>query len=133
MPTFSLPPLNYITQIGQHLFTLPQQLEPYAVNQSSSSSSSSASAPSNNNIVDLKENFDNEDNESNFEINDEENDNSNSNTNSNNNDNTEDDGFVYQWISAISRSTMSLYLQKITQIKKLSPLGTKQLISDIGK
>ena len=30
VPTFSVPPLGYISQIGEHLFTLPQQLEPYA-------------------------------------------------------------------------------------------------------
>lgn len=29
LPTFSLSPLEYITQIGEHLLTLPQQLEPF--------------------------------------------------------------------------------------------------------
>lgn len=31
LPTFSLAPQEYITQIGQHLITLPQHIEPFVV------------------------------------------------------------------------------------------------------
>jgi hypothetical protein len=56
LPSFSLSPLSYITQIGEHLLTLPQHLEPYAseasdVNASTSSSSSSSSTDNNGNIT----------------------------------------------------------------------------------
>ena len=34
MPSFSLSPLGYITQIGEHLFSLPQQLAPFASGES---------------------------------------------------------------------------------------------------
>ena len=33
MPSFSLSPLSYITQIGEHLFSLPQQLDPFAAGE----------------------------------------------------------------------------------------------------
>jgi hypothetical protein len=31
LPTFSLSPQEYITKIGQYLMTLPQQLEPFTM------------------------------------------------------------------------------------------------------
>lgn len=82
MPTFSLAPLPYITQIGEHIFALPQQLDPFASGENS-------------------------------------------------NEDDIDTGFVSQWLQHISSNTMSLYLQKICQIPKLSEIGVKQLLTDI--
>ena len=86
MPVFSLSPLPYVTQIGEHLFALPQQLAPFASGEGS--------------VGDEEEDI--------------------------------DTGFVSQWLQHISSNTMSLYLQKICQIPKLSPTGAKQLLTDIG-
>uniref|UniRef100_A0A7S4IKY9 Conserved oligomeric Golgi complex subunit 7 n=1 Tax=Vannella robusta TaxID=1487602 RepID=A0A7S4IKY9_9EUKA len=85
MPVFSLSPLPYVTQIGEHLFALPQQLAPFASGEGS--------------VGDEEEDI--------------------------------DTGFVSQWLQHISSNTMSLYLQKICQIPKLSPTGAKQLLTDI--
>jgi len=89
MPMFSLSQLGYITQIGEHLFALPQQLAPFASGE-----------------LDTEE----KDTTSDDDI---------------------DTGFVSQWLQHISSNTMSLYLQKICQIQKLSTMGVKQLITDI--
>jgi conserved oligomeric Golgi complex subunit 7 len=91
MPSFSIAPLSYVTQIGEHLFELPQQLEPFASGELQESDKGK----------EVNEDFD-------------------------------ASGFIHQWISHVSRSTMSLYLQRITQIKHLTPLGIEQLIVDIG-
>lgn len=107
VPTFSMTPLSYISQIGEHLFTLPQQLEPYASVGAQPTDSRPASP------------FVSEDND---ELGSEASELADG-------DST---GFVYQWVSAASRAAMSLYLQKISQIKGLSALGTKQLLTDIG-
>jgi len=46
----------------------------------------------------------------------------------------EDDheGFASQWISAVSRATMTLYIEKIFQIETLTPFGATQLAVDIS-
>ena len=96
LPVFSFQPQNYITQIGEHLFALTQQLAPFGSISSS-----------------IKE--------------------SNLSSSSNSIDEPEDERFVSQWLEHVTSNTISLYLQKITQIKYLSPLGCKQLLSDISK
>ena len=37
MPSFSSSPLGYVSQIGEHLFALPQQLAPFAQKETSTS------------------------------------------------------------------------------------------------
>eukprot|EP00011_Vannellida_sp_DIVA3-517-6-12_P015100 CAMPEP_0114622544 /NCGR_PEP_ID=MMETSP0168-20121206/9793_1 /TAXON_ID=95228 ORGANISM="Vannella sp., Strain DIVA3 517/6/12" /NCGR_SAMPLE_ID=MMETSP0168 /ASSEMBLY_ACC=CAM_ASM_000044 /LENGTH=605 /DNA_ID=CAMNT_0001833765 /DNA_START=276 /DNA_END=2089 /DNA_ORIENTATION=- len=106
VPTFSMTPLSYVSQIGEHLFTLPQQLEPYAsVGANAGPQRAASPFPEADDAQAEPEASGGEEDDS--------------------------TGFVYQWVSAVSRATMSLYLQKISQIKRLSPLGAKQLLTDI--
>ena len=94
LPVFSFQPQNYITQIGEHLFALTQQLAPFG--SISSSVKESGASPNANPI-----------------------------------DEPEDERFVSQWLEHVTSNTISLYLQKITQIKYLSTLRSKQLLADI--
>lgn len=37
------------------------------------------------------------------------------------------------WLQSITRGTMFLYCEEILKIPELSPHGTKQLVTDLGK
>jgi len=155
LPSFSLSPLPYITQIGEHLLTLPQQLEPFANKDFALSletpissvglrvsedavivdGEANAVLTRNNNSFDsveedstsISRNF------SSFQL-------SSENSNKEENQRTsepleemeETNGFVFQWINSITRGTMGLYMQKIIEIPHLSETGAKQLAADIG-
>lgn len=46
---------------------------------------------------------------------------------------TTNEDFAMQWITSICRATVLLFVQKIGEIARVSPMGIKQLIADIGE
>mmetsp|Transcript_5146 Transcript_5146/g.8490 ORF Transcript_5146/g.8490 Transcript_5146/m.8490 type:complete len:941 (-) Transcript_5146:66-2888(-) len=111
LPSFSLSPLEYITQIGEHLLTLPQQLEPFAAavmsphHHSLSSDSNHNSAAAAHAFPDEAEEAENEERSS---------------------------AFAHGWITSIAKGTVSLYVEQILQISSITPHGARQLSTDIG-
>eukprot|EP01114_Cavostelium_apophysatum_P016213 TRINITY_DN455_c0_g1_i1.p1 TRINITY_DN455_c0_g1~~TRINITY_DN455_c0_g1_i1.p1 ORF type:complete len:742 (+),score=173.09 TRINITY_DN455_c0_g1_i1:323-2548(+) len=136
LPTFSLAPLDYITQIGQHLLTLPHQLEPFSAADSSLSFDPKG-IENLNNILDndkqVPRNISFDVGESADKLDESFADGTKPVELSNSmNQDDDDNTFAFQWISAVGRGAMSLYVQKIAEIPTLSDLGSKQLITDIG-
>jgi conserved oligomeric Golgi complex subunit 7 len=106
-------PSAYILHIKEHLLSLPEQLEPFALAQQRRS-------PAPNLFPQSPSKHD---------------DNPGNNLDdSDDNDSDDDDistGFVYQWLATVSRGTMSEFEKRIGQIPKLSSRGARQLMLDI--
>eukprot|EP00741_Cyanophora_paradoxa_P025709 tig00000388_g24810.t1 len=109
LPVFSLSPLEYVTQVGEHLLTLPQQLEPFAA-AAAAGGAGHASLP-------LFEDFpspaapapegEEEDEEA-------------------------AGAFAAGWIAAVAKGTAQMYVEQILQIPNLGATGSRQLATDIG-
>jgi hypothetical protein len=122
LPTFSLAPLNIMTMIGENiLLTLPQQLEPFADSDTSLFFDPKGLSKLNVLLEDTASSFDDLDSEHN-----------NSESQQAVEEEEVENKFAFQWISAIGRGTMTLYLQKIMEIPALSESGAKQLDADIS-
>lgn len=125
LPEFSLSPLSYINQIGEHLLTLPQQLESVSLEDSSLYFDPKA----NQNLgkefnlsteTDFVESSELEKTDGTLSL-----------KSPTPQEEEEESKFATQWIAAVAQATMSLYFQKITEIPSLSEKGTKQLTKDI--
>ncbi|TPX71472.1 hypothetical protein SpCBS45565_g01108 [Spizellomyces sp. 'palustris'] len=103
VPQFSLSPLSYITRIGEHLLTLPQQLELYVDDDALKFSIKTLP------YLTPKD----------FEHNEEE-------------IQPEEDDVTHLWITSVSRGTMSTYINSLLRIPRLSQHGTKQILTDVG-
>ncbi|KAI8822483.1 oligomeric Golgi complex subunit 7 [Fimicolochytrium jonesii] len=105
VPQFSLSPLSYITRVGEHLLTLPQQLELYVDDDALKFS------------VRTLPHITAQD----FEVPEA----------GNKGDNPEDD-VTYLWILSIARGTMLRYADVVMRMQALSQDGAKQLCTDMG-
>jgi len=118
--SFSLSPQSYVKLVVEHLLVLPQLLEQAEQQQ----------LPSPDPIPILQDSnideFDFYMEESNEEGKPEQGAEQKEQTQ------TKSQGFAVEWISLVARATMSLYLQKIFEIKKLSEFGATQLAVDIN-
>ncbi|KAI9104586.1 oligomeric Golgi complex subunit 7 [Phlyctochytrium arcticum] len=107
VPQFSLSPLPYITRVGEHLLTLPQQLELYidddalkfSIDTLPYLSRNDSRPPTTDGAID-------------------------------GDDVVED--VAHLWISSVSRGAMTTYCDAIIRIVRLSPHGAKQLATDVG-
>ncbi|CAG8516073.1 7328_t:CDS:2 [Ambispora leptoticha] len=136
IPTFSLSPSEYITRIGEHLLTLPQQFEVYADDKSLAFSISSL--PYN----DDTEDFVDDDKIETMTITQKSTEQKSpliSNLESDTAQNTEQQENVketitvtHAWITSIARGTMFALVEKILSIPQLSKHGTRQLLTDLG-
>jgi hypothetical protein len=101
MPPFTLSPLTYITQIGDHLLTLPQQLETFSSHDNPALEfafrSSAIPFTSKSEVVSPDHEPD----------------------------------VAFHWIHAITQATMQLYLEQILKIPHLSHQSAQQLSTDI--
>ncbi|CAB4418945.1 unnamed protein product [Rhizophagus irregularis] len=147
IPTFSLQPNEYITRIGEHLLTLPQQFEVYADDKSLAFSIKSLPYSDEKpiqekEVKDLKEDKkegliteDDEEvkatssitiaNESNI-ITEE------SSVSQLDDDEISTDEVTHAWITSVARGTIHAILEKIFTIPQLSSHGTRQLLTDLG-
>ncbi|PRP79818.1 oligomeric Golgi complex subunit 7-like [Planoprotostelium fungivorum] len=107
MPTFSISPSDYVTQIGEHLHGLPQQLEPFSGANNTPEPPRSTGVQNNSEDSDYQEDSQETPEED------------------------EGDRFAFQWMSLVVRETMSLYAQRILDIKTLTDHGARQLSTDI--
>ncbi|RIA92149.1 oligomeric Golgi complex subunit 7, partial [Glomus cerebriforme] len=127
IPTFSLQPNEYITRIGEHLLTLPQQFEVYADDKSLAFSIKSLPYSDENPIQekDIKDLKDKKEGESNI-ITDE------GSVSQLDDDEISTDEVTHAWITSVARGTIHAILEKIFDIPQLSPHGTQQLLTDLG-
>eukprot|EP01116_Phalansterium_solitarium_P021414 TRINITY_DN6645_c0_g1_i1.p1 TRINITY_DN6645_c0_g1~~TRINITY_DN6645_c0_g1_i1.p1 ORF type:complete len:861 (-),score=300.25 TRINITY_DN6645_c0_g1_i1:236-2818(-) len=131
LPSFSLSPSEYITQVGEHLLTLPQQLAPFASGDTSLLFNPKAISHLTHLTDDVKEVASAMDDLALDQS-------SNSNRSvppadgPDDDEDSEESGFAFQWISALCRGTTSLYLQRILEIPALTDHGSKQLTADIS-
>ncbi|TPX58703.1 hypothetical protein PhCBS80983_g02928 [Powellomyces hirtus] len=132
VPQFSLSPLSYVTRIGEHLLTLPQQLDLYVEDEALKCSIETlpflsdetadvdpveqAVAAEFNPSTPVPASASNLGSPQNEDANE---------------DLDEDDDVTYLWIKSISRGTMGRYVQAILQIPRLTPDGAKQLATDV--
>ena len=114
LPTFSPSPLSYVTQIGEYLFTLPQQLEALHLLDNSSSNRSRAGAGGDDDAEEEEE-----EQEAHLQKLKEL-------------DEISPSDQASYWIDAIHKGTVEMVQEKILQIPKLSEYGQKQLASDLG-
>jgi len=127
LPSFSNSPFGYITQIGDHLFTLPHQLEPFSSNDTSLYFDPK-SITNLNTILDQQKDLTTE--EDPFQVS--ATSSSEKVTEKQQNEEEENNKFTVQWMNAIGNGTMSLYVQKIMEIPTLTENGAKQLVTDIS-
>eukprot|EP01135_Chromosphaera_perkinsii_P008698 Nk52_evm31s1444 gene=Nk52_evmTU31s1444 len=124
LPSFSLSPLNYITQIGEHLLTLPQELESFVNNQNESL------------LVALnlgRVPFEEESKQctgGDGEYNDD--DDGDGKREANSHADIDPVEFARKWIGAVSYGTMHYYTGLILDIKGMNDRGRKQLSTDIN-
>lgn len=109
LPQFSLSPGEYMTRIGEHLLSLPQQLDLYADDASLAYSTGSLPGMMDRGVSsELKE-----DGQTLHEEEDEEVD------------------ITYLWMTSVSIGTMSSFVSFASQIPTLSISGTSQLVADM--
>ncbi|KAJ3144211.1 hypothetical protein HDU89_008654 [Geranomyces variabilis] len=125
VPQFSLSPSSYVTRVGEHLLTLPQQLDLYVGDEAlaceierlpflkaETANPGVQSAGVSSEARQAGETSDDNDNNDNDEEQD-------------------DDDITYLWIKSISLATMSLYTDRASAISRLSADGAKQLATDV--
>lgn len=105
MPSFSLTQQNYVTQVGQHMLTLPQQLEPMVSGEEDADNPSLRTALGAGTLPYRRSHKDTE----------------------------EDDetGHAPEWLEAVAVGTMQTYIKRILEIPKLSQHGANQLVKDM--
>ncbi|CAG8717410.1 24041_t:CDS:2 [Dentiscutata erythropus] len=134
IPTFSLSPSEYITRIGEHLLTLPQQFEVYADDESlafsikslpfcdegpeTTETSSKSSVLSSIKIV----------SESTVSLVDS----SIVQQPQSTVDDISTEEVTHAWITSVARGTMHALFERILLITQLSTHGTQQLLTDLG-
>ncbi|KAJ3145735.1 hypothetical protein HDU86_000829 [Geranomyces michiganensis] len=131
VPQFSLSPSSYVTRVGEHLLTLPQQLDLYVGDE--------ALACEIERLPFLKpEAADSQAREMGGnpearQTSDTDNDGDNPNAGHDDGDDAEqdDDDITYLWIKSISLATMALYTERASAISRLSADGSKQLATDV--
>eukprot|EP01132_Coremiostelium_polycephalum_P005100 gene5100-6347_t len=126
---FSTPSISYITQIADHLLTIPQQLDPYSEEESLRFSTQIAlSYPIND---DFYQNLIKQYHQSNISTNNSE---EAKEEGVEGEEEEEDfmDGIAHQWITLVAKATEKLYLQSIIEISSLTDMGSQQLHNDIG-
>ncbi|XP_062820594.1 conserved oligomeric Golgi complex subunit 7 [Anolis carolinensis] len=101
LPNFSLTPLEYISNIGQYLMSLPLHLEPFVTTQEDSALELALHAG--------KLPFPPEQGDELPEL----------------------DNMADYWLGSLARATMQTYCEAILQIPELSPHSAKQLATDI--
>ncbi|XP_065828857.1 conserved oligomeric Golgi complex subunit 7-like [Oscarella lobularis] len=103
LATFTVSPLTYITQIGDHLLTLPQQLEPFVSQEYTALDTAlrATELPYSETPVSVPASPEHE-----MDI-------------------------AESWIGAITNATMKVYFQKILEIDHFSHHGAQQLSTDI--
>ncbi|CAI8022795.1 Conserved oligomeric Golgi complex subunit 7 [Geodia barretti] len=104
LPSFTLSPLPYITEIGDYLLTLPQQLEPFTSQESPALSAALKQShlpfpPTDGVAADEREGEEHPSD---------------------------------AWLGAVARGTMSTYMTNILQIPSLSQQAATQLATDIS-
>jgi hypothetical protein len=146
IPTFSLQPNEYITRIGEHLLTLPQQFEVYADDKSLAFSIKSLPYSDEKPIQekeirdikeDKKEDLISGDKEvkatSSITIAGESNIiTEESSVSQLDDDEISTDEVTHAWITSVARGTIHAILEKILFIPQLSSHGTRQLLTDLG-
>ncbi|CAJ0831244.1 1894_t:CDS:2 [Entrophospora sp. SA101] len=142
IPIFSLSPSEYMTRIGEHLLTLPQQFEVFAddeslafsigslpysdeksINTAAAVAEASTTTVTTASSIATKEGIIKE-----IDQKDETN---------NNNIQMEEEEFLtgevtHTWITSIARGTMHAIFERILAIPQLSTHGIKQLLTDLG-
>ncbi|XP_067938360.1 conserved oligomeric Golgi complex subunit 7-like [Watersipora subatra] len=103
LPTFSLSPQEYITQIGQYIMTLPQYLDPFTTETNAGDNSEALSITLAVKYGRLPYSKLEKDVEHLDSI----------------------------WLESVSRATMHTYCDEILRISEITPHATKQLIVDI--
>ncbi len=116
LPQFSLSPGEYMTRIGEHLLSLPQQLDLYADDASLAYSLGSLpgmegqSVPSSSGVQGMdKKETEGVDGETDDEI-----------------------DITYLWMTAVCHETLSTFVSSALSIPALSLYGTRQLIADMN-
>ncbi|KAI9309100.1 Golgi complex component 7-domain-containing protein [Cunninghamella echinulata] len=131
-PKLSLSPNEYITQVGERLLMLPQQLEVYASDsglafQKETVPLMNDNAYDNDFIINGNEG-DDRDQENEAAANDEEEVEEEGDENSNGLSNEK---VIRLWTTSVARGTMKTFLNKILDIRNLSKSGGRQLRTDI--
>ena len=106
IPQFSLSPLEYVTRIGEHLLSLPQQLDLYMDDVSLAYSISTLPFMSHSESI----------------------------VSADPNDSMQDEeiqDITYMWITSVCRGTMDSYYRNAMLIPQLSSHGLSQLITDM--
>ncbi|KYQ94003.1 oligomeric Golgi complex component [Tieghemostelium lacteum] len=125
--------ISYMTQITDHLLTIPQQLHPYSEEDDIRLSLSIAkqfpitSDESYQSIIDHYHQHQQQQQQQEQTLTD-----NSQQDQTNEEDNDEYEGISHQWISLVAKSTEKLYLQSIVDIPQLSDMGSQQLSNDIG-
>ncbi|GET02792.1 conserved oligomeric Golgi complex subunit 7 [Rhizophagus clarus] len=147
IPTFSLQPNEYITRIGEHLLTLPQQFEVYADDKSLAFSIkslpySNEKPTQEKEVKDLKE-----DKKGDVIADDDEKAKATSSItiagepniiteessiSQLDDDEISTDEVTHAWIASVARGTIHAILEKIFIIPQLSSHGARQLLTDLG-
>ncbi|KNC53648.1 uncharacterized protein AMSG_01357 [Thecamonas trahens ATCC 50062] len=105
-PAFSMTPSAYITHVGDHLYMLLQQLEPFAGSQRLQSRAMQLLAP----LVPGGGNGEGEGDAG----------------------GEGGDVFAALWVSAMARTAMSAFVDAILEVPVVTPAGARQLEADIG-
>ncbi|KAJ3175889.1 hypothetical protein HDU87_005719 [Geranomyces variabilis] len=123
VPQFSLSPSSYVTRVGEHLLTLPQQLDLYVGDEALACEierlpflKPEAANPEEAGVSSEARPGGETSDHSGEDNNDEEQD---------------DDDITYLWIKSISLATMALYTDRASAISRLSADGAKQLATDV--
>ncbi|KAJ1550824.1 Golgi transport complex subunit 7, partial [Nowakowskiella sp. JEL0078] len=107
IPQFSLSPQSYITSIGEHLLTLPQQLDIYV--DDPGLKFSLITIPY---LVDNMSRLTNEEKEEVQLV-------------------IASDDVPYIWLRALANATMSVFVDRVLELKEISTIGCNQLATDI--
>lgn len=123
VPQFSLSPSTYITRIGEHLLTLPQQLELYAEDEALSFSVKNLPFLNKEDLVDIVGVGGGGDDDK-VVVNE---------SPTAREDDDEEDAVTHLWLTSLSRGTMSGLTENILRIPvTLSEHGIKQIVTDLA-
>ncbi|KAG9301672.1 hypothetical protein G9A89_016743 [Geosiphon pyriformis] len=128
IPTFSLSPSEYITRVGEHLLTLPQQFEVYADDKSLAFSLDSLPYHDDNPLNERDELFTPKTAVTQASKPNEEEQNESITVDKI----TTSEAITHAWITSVARGTMFALVDKIFSIPQLSAHGTRQLLTDLG-
>ncbi|CAO3626381.1 unnamed protein product [Cunninghamella echinulata] len=134
-PKLSLSPNEYITQVGERLLMLPQQLEVYASDSGLAFQKETVplmkdSAYDNDFIIN-GDDGDDSDQDNETKADDDDDDDDEGKEGDENNGGLSNEKVIRLWTTSVARGTMKTFLNKILDIRNLSKSGGRQLRTDI--